>query len=240
MDSRITRRSVLGTAATALSATALAVGAASEGQESDAPPDYGGWLDNVGNYDGTTADRTGQSTVTVMVGAEGNGGSLAFDPPAVHVDNGATVRWEWTGEGGSHTVTSPDSAPLDSGDAIAEAGVHYEYTFGSDGIYRYRCQPHEGLGMKGAVVVGDDYPTQAATTPEPASTPEPTDTPEPTTTPEPTQTDGSGDEEVTETPQSTDTEESTGADGSGFTAVTAALGLLGAAGWQRLRRRSGQ
>jgi len=29
----------------------------------------------------------------------------------------------------------------------------------SDGIYNYLCRPHQGLGMKGSIIVGDDYPT---------------------------------------------------------------------------------
>ncbi len=58
--------------------------------------DYGGWFTDTSNFDGTV-DRRGQSAVTVAVGAAGNGGAFAFDPPAVHVDPGTTVTWEWTG-----------------------------------------------------------------------------------------------------------------------------------------------
>jgi len=125
------------------------------------PPDFGGFLDAVGNFDGEVVDARGQDTVTVSVGAQGNGGAFAFDPPAVHVDNGATVQWEWTGEGGGHNVVSDGDGPLDSGSAVAESGVNYEYTFEEDGIYNYVCVPHEGLGMKASVVVGTDYPTQS-------------------------------------------------------------------------------
>jgi halocyanin-like protein len=123
------------------------------------PPDFDGFLDDVGNFDGTVVDARGQDTVTVAVGAQGNGGAFAFDPPAVHVDNGATVEWEWTGEGGGHNVVSEGEDPLDSGEAVANSGVNYDYTFDTDGIYNYVCEPHEGLGMKASVVVGTDYPT---------------------------------------------------------------------------------
>ncbi|MFT4882108.1 MAG: hypothetical protein ACI9HI_002128, partial [Salinirussus sp.] len=44
-------------------------------------------------------------------------------------------------------------------DLLAEAGVNFEHTFEEDGIYTYYCTPHRGLGMKGAIVVGSDYPT---------------------------------------------------------------------------------
>ncbi|MDS0260314.1 halocyanin domain-containing protein [Haloarcula sp. S1CR25-12] len=126
------------------------------------PPDFGGFLDSVGNFDGTVVDAQGQDQVSVAVGAQGNGGNFAFDPPAVHVDNGATVVWEWTGQGGGHNVVSDGEGPLDSGEAVADQGTTYEYTFDEDGIFNYICEPHESLGMKGSVVVGTDYPTASA------------------------------------------------------------------------------
>jgi halocyanin-like protein len=126
------------------------------------PPDFGGFLDNVGNFDGNVADARGQGQVSVTVGAEGNGGAFAFDPPAVHVDNGATVVWEWTGEGGGHNAVQDGGDTIDSGEPVASEGETYEVTFDTDGIYNYICEPHEGQGMKGSVVVGTDYPTESA------------------------------------------------------------------------------
>jgi len=123
-----------------------------------APPDYGTWFSGVGNYDDETVDATGQDEVTITVGAEGNGGAFAFDPPAVHVDAGATLLFEWTGEGGAHNAVGQDGV-IDSGSTVAEAGVNYETTIDEDGIYKYECVPHAGQGMKGAVVVGSDYST---------------------------------------------------------------------------------
>jgi halocyanin-like protein len=65
------------------------------------------WFANVDNYT-EVVDRRGLSTVTVAVGAAGNGGVFAYDPPAIRIDQGATVTWEWTGEGGSHDVVAVD------------------------------------------------------------------------------------------------------------------------------------
>ncbi|WP_277540502.1 halocyanin domain-containing protein [Haloarcula laminariae] len=124
------------------------------------PPDFGGYLDQVGNFDGSVTDARGQDSATVEVGVEANGGPYGFGPAAIHVDNGATVQWEWTGNG-SHNVVSANDGPLDSGDAVGDAGVNYEHTFEEDGIYNYVCVPHEGLQMKGSVVVGTDYPTKS-------------------------------------------------------------------------------
>jgi halocyanin-like protein len=119
-------------------------------------PDLGGYLDGANNFSGSAVDKTGQEEVVVDVGA---GSGLAFGPAAVKVDNGATVVWEWTGEGGSHNVVHEEGT-FESG-SPAGSGP-YEYTFEEDGIYKYYCTPHKGSGMKGAVVVGTDYPTKAA------------------------------------------------------------------------------
>ncbi|MDG5776458.1 halocyanin domain-containing protein [Haloarculaceae archaeon H-GB2-1] len=152
----VSRRGFLRSAAGA-TAVAAASGQAAA-QEGGGQPDFGGYLDDVGNYDGSVEDLTGESEVTVTVGAEGNGGAFAFDPPAIHVDSGTTVKWEWTGNGGGHNVIA-EGGEFDSGTAVAEAGVNFEYTFESDGIFNYYCQPHKSLGMKASVVVGSDYPT---------------------------------------------------------------------------------
>lgn len=93
--------------------------------------------------------------MAVTVGA---GDGFAFDPVTVHVDAGATVVWKWTGEGGAHTVTAEDGT-FDSGEAVADEGHRFEHTFEESNIYRYYCRPHKGVGMKGAIVVGEDYPT---------------------------------------------------------------------------------
>ncbi len=145
----------------ALSAAGPAA-AQEEGESGDTAPDYGGYLDPVGNFGGpgSTVDATGQDSVTVEVGVQANGGAYGFGPAAVHVDNGATVQFEWTGNG-SHNVVSAGDGPLDSGSTVSSSGVNYEHTFESDGIYNYYCAPHEGLQMKGSIVVGEEYPTQS-------------------------------------------------------------------------------
>ena len=114
---------------------------------------YGDWFSNVGNYEGTR-DLRGQSEVAVSVGAGENG--LLFDPPAILVDPGTTVVWEWTGEGGGHNVVE-ENGVFDSGSAVAEEGTTFEYTFddaGDGDVFRYACGPHQAVGMKGAVAVG--------------------------------------------------------------------------------------
>ena len=119
-----------------------------------AQPDFGGYLDDVPGFEGGAAPRRGQEEVGVDVGA-GDGG-LQFSPVAIHVDAGTTVVWEWTGNGAHNVVSEADEF---ESERTGEEGFTFEYTFEEAGIHRYYCDPHKGQGMKGAVVVGDDFPT---------------------------------------------------------------------------------
>ncbi len=116
---------------------------------------YGGWLSDTSNYEGTV-DYTGQGQVTVAVGTGENG--VLFDPPAILVDPGTTVTWEWTGQGGDHNVVhEPDGEDAETAfesDLMNAEGATFEYTFESEGAFRYFCSPHRALGMKGVVAVG--------------------------------------------------------------------------------------
>nr|WP_310919633.1 halocyanin domain-containing protein [Haloarcula sp. S1CR25-12] len=131
--------------------------------ETEGRPAVDAHLAETDNYDGTIVDARGRERTTVRVGVEGNGGRFGFGPPAVHVDSGTTVEWEWTGDGSGHIVRSVGDGPLDSGDALAEPGVNYEFTFEDDGVYNYYCDPHQGVDMKGSIVVGTEYPTTERT-----------------------------------------------------------------------------
>lgn len=110
------------------------------------------YLTDTSNYDGTIADRTGRDRVRVEVGAQGNGGGFAYGPPAIRVDTGTTVVWEWTGSGGLHNVVAEDGT-FNSGDPVSGSGETFRYTVEEAGTYLYFCDPHKALGMKGAVVV---------------------------------------------------------------------------------------
>ena len=146
-----TRRTVLRTAL-AGGAAAAAGGAAVTPAAAQSDGGLAEWFSNTGNYDGVV-DETGASSVTVEVGSEANGGAFGFSPAAVRVDPGATVTWEWTGGGGSHNVVAEGGA-FES-ELVGEAGHTFEHTFEEAGVYRYYCTPHQAMGMKGAVVVGD-------------------------------------------------------------------------------------
>jgi halocyanin-like protein len=150
---RGTRRDLL-RGGVAAGAAALGAGAATAPASAQSD-DYGGWLSDVDNFDGTTEDATGQDAVTVEVGAQGNGGTFAFEPPAVRVSPGTTVTFDWTSN--THNVLvedQPDGAGWEGYEPIENTGFSFEHTFETPGVYTYYCEPHLSLGMKGAVVVG--------------------------------------------------------------------------------------
>ncbi|GAB6878995.1 hypothetical protein JCM17823_12690 [Halorubrum gandharaense] len=160
------RRDFLRTAGGATAAVGASTAATGTVAAEDRP-DFEGYLDGV---DGGFADLRGQDEVTVEVGAPGNGGDLAFEPAAIWIDEGATVEWVWTGDGGAHNVIADEEntdfenehTDLDSGSPVDDEGYTYEYTFEEGGRTGYVCAPHRGVDMFGAVAVGDDVPIQEA------------------------------------------------------------------------------
>jgi halocyanin-like protein len=154
---------VLGTAAAGATAAVAAGSGVAGAQEGGGDGvDFDGWFDDVSNFDGVV-DRRGQSEVTVEVGAEGNDGNFAFGPAAIRVDPGTTVVWEWTGAGGGHNVVAEEGTDYSyESELVSEEGFTFEHTFEQEGISKYFCVPHRSLGMKGAVVVGDQGAAPAA------------------------------------------------------------------------------
>ena len=156
-DGGLSRRGFLAACSTAALAGAVAAPASAQSEGADVRPDFGTWLDGV---DGGLRDARGQDEVVVQVGASGNGADYAFAPAGLWVDPGTTVRWRWTGNGGSHNVHAQRGADFES-ETTMEAGHTFEHTFESGGITTYQCDPHAQIGMKGAIAVGDEVPTVA-------------------------------------------------------------------------------
>lgn len=151
------RRDFIRTAGgSAAATTAVAAGSGTVAAQEEQPE-----FSELEDVDGGIEDLRGESEVTVEVGASGNGGNVAFSPAGVWVDPGTTVIWEWTGEGGDHNVVTTDGPAELESELVGESGHTYEFEFTEDhaGITNYQCEPHSGLGMLGAVAVGDDVPT---------------------------------------------------------------------------------
>ncbi|MCT9096526.1 halocyanin domain-containing protein [Haloarchaeobius sp. HME9146] len=163
------RREFLTAAAGAgLAGLTLATPAGAQAGEGESLAD---WFANADNVSGL-ADKRGESEVTITVGAAGNGGAFGFAPAAVRVDPGTTVVWEWSGKGGMHNVVAKDGT-FES-EMLSDAGATFEYAAESSGVFRYACAPHEAMGMKGALVVGDAEVSLAEAAPEPTEPTGPT------------------------------------------------------------------
>jgi halocyanin-like protein len=156
LDRRTFLKGAAGAATVATATTAASSPATAQSSQSP----FDGWFDDVSNYDGVV-DLTGNSEVTVEVGAQGNDGAFAFSPAAVRVDLGTTVVWEWTGDGGSHDVVA-EGGEFES-EMVGDAGHTFEQTFDEEGVFKYACSPHKAMGMKGAIVVGDEAASSAET-----------------------------------------------------------------------------
>jgi plastocyanin len=99
---------------------------------------------------------------TVVITNDGN----TFDPDAVTISVGDTVRWEW--DSGSHTVTSgtgsgdPNVGDLfDQGWNTANRTLTHRYM--SAGSFPFFCRTHEFLSMTGTVTVQDLTPVEPIT-----------------------------------------------------------------------------
>ncbi|MFC6757522.1 plastocyanin/azurin family copper-binding protein [Halomicroarcula sp. GCM10025894] len=54
--------------------------------------------------------------------------------------------------GSQHNVVAEEGASFES-EQTTEEGFTFEETFEETGVVTYYCTPHEGIGMKGALVV---------------------------------------------------------------------------------------
>ncbi|WP_121823445.1 halocyanin domain-containing protein [Halostella salina] len=146
----VSRRRLL--KATGAAGVAAAAPAAASGRAAAQESGYADWLSDVPNYDGLD-DMSDQDAVTVEVGP---GGNNVYESPAIRISPGTTVTWEWVQ--GSHNVaveSTPGEADWSGDESIETAEYSHEHTFETEGVYLYFCTPHQSLGMKGAVVVGD-------------------------------------------------------------------------------------
>lgn len=107
-----------------------------------------------------------------LTDTNGNGGdatvemteNLTFEPATVTINAGESVTWKNVA-GFGHTATGDPSkannpsnatlpegaSPWDSG--LLGAGEEFTHTFDVAGEYKYFCEPHEGNGMFGTVIV---------------------------------------------------------------------------------------
>jgi pseudoazurin len=84
---------------------------------------------------------------------KGNGRAMVFSPDVVRVAPGDTVTFVATDKGHNAEIIS---TMLPAGAAPFKGKMNQNLTvkFSKPGVYGYKCLPHYGMGMVGAVIVG--------------------------------------------------------------------------------------
>ena len=105
------------------------------------------------NNSAESGNETGSNTVVL-----GSNGELGFEPsgdePLV-VKSGTTVTFEWEAAGAHNIVVEeqPEGADWEGHESMEESGYTTTHTFGETGVYEFYCEPHEGAGATGTIVV---------------------------------------------------------------------------------------
>lgn len=73
---------------------------------------------------------------------------MKFIPSTIEVNVGDTVIWK--AEGSHHNVVASDGSFKST---MLKKGEYYALVFSKAGQYKYHCQPHRIMGMKGVVEV---------------------------------------------------------------------------------------
>lgn len=84
---------------------------------------------------------------------KGARGAMVFEPALVKVAPGDTVTFIATDKGHNAEIIT---TMLPAGAAPFKGKMNQNLTvkFGKPGVYGYKCLPHYGMGMVGAVIVG--------------------------------------------------------------------------------------
>ncbi|TRT61964.1 MAG: plastocyanin [Microcystis aeruginosa Ma_QC_C_20070703_M131] len=96
-------------------------------------------------------------TFTVKMG--GDAGTLQFDPPALTIKAGDTVKWVNNKLSPHNIVFDSTKVPEAQASKLSHkglafsAGESFESTFSEPGTYTYYCEPHRGAGMVGTITV---------------------------------------------------------------------------------------
>ena len=83
---------------------------------------------------------------------------FVFEPAVIIIQKGDTVTWSGDAMHNSASIKEmlPKGAAYWEGKLTKEAGeVSISVKFETEGVYGYKCTPHEMFGMVGLVVVGD-------------------------------------------------------------------------------------
>lgn len=102
----------------------------------------------------TVAGPAAAKDVQVKMLNKGNGRAMVFSPEVVKIAPGDTVTFVATDKGHNAEIIS---TMLPAGAAPFKGKMNQNLTvkFTKPGTYGYKCLPHYGMGMVGAVIVGN-------------------------------------------------------------------------------------
>jgi pseudoazurin len=91
---------------------------------------------------------------------KGNGRAMVFSPEVLRIAAGDTVTFVPIDKGHNAEIIS---TMLPTGAAPFKGKMNEKLTvrFTKPGTYGYKCLPHYGMGMVGAIIVGDGSPNAA-------------------------------------------------------------------------------
>lgn len=91
---------------------------------------------------------------------KGNGRTMVFAPEVLRIAPGDTVTFVATDKGHNAEIISTMLPP---GAAPFKGKMNKDLTvkFSKPGTYGYKCLPHYGMGMVGAIIVGNGAPNAA-------------------------------------------------------------------------------
>lgn len=98
---------------------------------------------------------------TVKMLNKGAGGMMVFEPALINVKPGDTVVF-LPSDKTHNAETIPGMLPSGATPFKGAMSQPVKVTFTKPGVYGYKCLPHLGMGMVGAVVVGSAQPNLAA------------------------------------------------------------------------------
>lgn len=91
--------------------------------------------------------------VQVKMLNKGNGRTMVFSPEVVRIAPGDTVTFVATDPGHNAEVI-PTMMPAGAAPFKGKMNQTFTVKFSKPGVYGYKCLPHYGMGMVGAIIVG--------------------------------------------------------------------------------------
>lgn len=89
-----------------------------------------------------------------MLNKDSEGRAMQFEPAFLNVAPGDTVTFVATDKT-HNTETIKDAIPEDAETWKGKINEEVTVTLQAEGLYAYKCLPHQGMGMVGLIQVGD-------------------------------------------------------------------------------------